>query len=229
MVLELLRTFPSAIESLLALPDWIGEHRELLSLAGVQVEPVNLETLEKISSLQTPNKVYALVGISPVKPSKTAVSSGLSLYLDGIQDPGNLGTILRIADWFGLAAVFCSPSCVEWSNPKVVQASMGSFFRTPVDYLTLPELARQYPGLPVWGATMEGESIYTASFSGNALVVIGSEAHGISPETAALIGHWTGIPPFGNSAPESLNAAVSAGIICAVLRGRETGFSPIPC
>lgn len=227
MAFELLDAHPGNIELSLALPDWIEQHRKWLDDRNIRVEAVSEEVLEKISSLQTPNKVYLLVSMAPAPPAPERVENGLSLFLDGIQDPGNLGTILRIADWFGLAAVFCAPHCVEWANPKVIQASMGSFFRTPVEYVALPALRERFPALPCWGTSMEGQSIYTAAIPSRALIVIGSEAHGISAETAALMDSWTGIPSFGEGGSESLNAAVAAGIACAVLRGRGSGMSPI--
>lgn len=124
---ELLSASPEKVEMVIALPEWIEENQSLLQRAGRPVEAVSEFVLHQISALQTPNKVYLLVEMNPVAPDPAEVASGLSLYLDGIQDPGNLGTILRIADWFGLAAVFCDPQCVEWANPKVIQASMGSF------------------------------------------------------------------------------------------------------
>lgn len=225
---ELLSTSPGKVEQILALPDWIEENRSLLQASQQPVEPVTEEILRKISSLQTPNKVFLLTDMSPNIPDEKSVANGLSLYLDGIQDPGNLGTILRIADWFGLAAVFCAPHCVEWSNPKVIQASMGSFFRMPVEYILLPDLLQRYPKLPVWGTAMEGESIYQAPISGQALIVIGSESHGVSEETRGHIRSWAQIPPHAGSNSESLNAAVATGIVCALIRGRSSGLVPIP-
>jgi TrmH family RNA methyltransferase len=227
IALELLREAPGEIDALYALPDWIREHEVLLGDAGVTPEPLSPEDLARISSLQTPNRVYVLTGMGPPAPDPARVSRDLSLYLDGVQDPGNLGTILRIADWFGLAAVFCAPHCVEWANPKVIQASMGAFFRTPVAYLPLPDLLAQYPELPVWGTAMDGQSVYQAPFSAKALIVVGSESHGVSEETARQIGHWMGIPAYGPGGSESLNAAVATGIVCAVIRGRSLGMGPL--
>lgn len=221
---ELLASAPGKVEAVYALQEWIQSNRKLLSDAGRPVEVVSEEELVKISSLQTPNKVYVLVDMAPAPPLADRVENGLSLFLDGIQDPGNLGTILRIADWFGLAAVFCAPHCVEWTNPKVVQASMGSFFRIPVDYLPFESLLQRHPTLPVWGASMEGQSLYQAPLSSRALIVIGSESHGISPEVAGKVKGWIGIPRQEGSGSESLNAAVASGIICAVIRGRCIGM-----
>lgn len=225
---ELLTAAPQNVESVYALPEWIQSNQPLLSAARRPVEAVSEEDLGKISSLQTPNKVYLLVAMEPVQPQADRVENGLSFFLDGIQDPGNLGTILRIADWFGLAAVFCAPHCVEWANPKVVQASMGSFFRTPLEYLSFEDLLQRHPGLPLWGASMEGQSLYQAPLTTRALIVIGSESHGISPEVAEKIHGWIGIPRQEGSAGESLNAAVASAIICAVIRGRRAGMPPIP-
>jgi TrmH family RNA methyltransferase len=224
---ELLSSLPQKVEAIYALAEWIQSNEKLLSTAGRPVEAVSEEELRKISSFQTPNKVYVLAATDPAQPLAERVENGLSFFLDGIQDPGNLGTILRIADWFGLAAVFCAPHCVEWANPKVVQASMGSFFRTPLEYLSFEDLLQRHPGLPVWGASMEGQSLYQAPLTARALVVIGSESHGISPEVAGKIHGWIGIPRQEGSAGESLNAAVASAIICAVIRGRSEGMPPI--
>lgn len=227
MALELIAAFPAAIEMVIALPEWIGEHQDLLYACQAPVEPVSRTILESISSLQTPNQVFLLVGMAPPAADTVRVENGLSLYLDGIQDPGNFGTILRIADWFGVEAVFCAPNCVEWSNPKTIQASMGSFIRIPVEYTSLADLRRRFPGLPVWGASMNGESIYHAPLPGRGIVAIGSESHGISKETGLLVDKWIGIPSFGKKGPESLNAAVATGVICAVIRGREAGYPAV--
>lgn len=227
IALELLSAFPEKIEWVVALPDWIEENQAILSHAGRPVVPVSEDVLHKISSLQTPNKVFLLMEMTPAAPDPADVANGLSLFLDGIQDPGNLGTILRIADWFGLAAVFCAPHCVEWANPKVIQASMGSFFRMPCEYVPLSELLARFPDLPVWGASMEGESVYQAPISPRGLLVIGSESHGISEETTKKVHSWISIPAHSGSGSESLNAAVATGIICALVRGRSAGISPI--
>ena len=227
IALELLAANPEKVELVLALPEWIAENQSLLLSCNRPVEQVNEEILRRISSLQTPNKVYLLVEMNPTTPDAAQVSNGLSLYLDGIQDPGNLGTILRIADWFGLAAVFCAPHCVEWSNPKVIQASMGSFFRMPVEYLSLSEILRRFPELPVLGTAMDGESIYSASVTPHSLIVVGSESTGISIETGALVQSWISIPPHGDRSSESLNAAVATGIFCALIRSRGDEISTI--
>ena len=222
IALELLTASPRKVELAIALPAWAEENRKLLESSGVPLETVSGETLEKISSFQTPNKFYLLVSTAPASPNPQAVNTGLSLYLDGIQDPGNLGTILRIADWFGLSAVFCAPHSVEWANPKAIQASMGSFFRTPVEYLSLTVLRERHPALPVYAASMDGESVYSASVPAAAILVIGSESHGISAETAQQVNAWLGIPSFGEGKTESLNAAVATGILCAVIKGKES-------
>lgn len=218
---ELLRFRPDAAEFVAALPDWIEENRTLLAAFSGELAEVSPEELKKISSLQTPNRVYLLAAMAPPSPREEDVAAGLSLFLDGIHDPGNLGTILRIADWFGIAAVFCAPNCVEWANPKVIQSSMGSFMRVPVSYLSLQEIIEQFPGLSRWGMDMGGESLYRAPLSPPALLALGSESHGVEAENKALIQSWLAIPPHPGSGAESLNAAVAAGIACALIRGRE--------
>ena len=146
---------------------------------------------------------------------------GWGLFLDGIQDPGNLGTILRIADWFGISRVFSSPDCVDPFNPKVVQATMGAFLRVSCIETTIDRLYQEYPGIPIYGEVMDGENVFHTSLKGaNGIIVIGNEGSGISPEAERLLSHRISIPPAAHSGAESLNAAVATGILCAVFRNR---------
>ncbi|MDP4151167.1 MAG: RNA methyltransferase, partial [Bacteroidota bacterium] len=143
--------------------------------------------------------------------------NSLSLLLDGIQDPGNLGTILRIADWFGIRQVACSTDCADVFNAKTVQSTMGSICRVGVMYGDLPALVARYPGLPVFGATLEGRSVYEMERPGKGMIVIGNESKGIRPELLAAIRVPVTIPRIGSA--ESLNAAVATGIILSHLVG----------
>ena len=145
----------------------------------------------------------------------------LSLYLDGIQDPGNMGTILRIADWFGVDCVFSSPDCVDPYNPKVIQATMGAFLRVSCIETTIERLHEEHPGLPIYGAVMDGENVFHANLkSKEGIIVIGNEGRGISSEAESLLSQRISIPPAAHSGAESLNAAVATGILCAVFRER---------
>jgi TrmH family RNA methyltransferase len=138
-----------------------------------------------------------------------------TLLLDGIQDPGNLGTIIRTADWFGFKQVICSTDTAEAYNPKVVQASMGSLARMEVIYTNLEDLIRN-SSLPTFAATLGGTSIFETNFGSEGLLILGNEGNGIRPEILEKVGNQVTIPQFG--AAESLNVAVSAGIFCAEVR-----------
>ena len=176
---------------------------------------VSQAELERLSNFKTPNQVWMLVERNTeVQSSKFKIqSSKLILALDRIQDPGNMGTMLRTADWFGIRRVVCSRDTVSCYNPKVVQASMGAVLRTQVDYVDLPEwLATS--GMPIYGASLQGEPIVGSEFgtSREAVLLIGNESRGISPEAMAYVTHPVLIPNLGGTA-ESLNASVAAGIL----------------
>lgn len=133
--------------------------------------------------------------------------------LDGVSDPGNLGTIIRTADWFGIRHLYCTPHCVELTNPKVVQSTMGSIFRSQVEYLAVDQLVPKIKsaGYLLSGAVLNGDSVYTTSFSSAHAIVIGSESHGISESLLHHLDHRITIP--GEAGAESLNASVAAGIL----------------
>ncbi|MBQ3872952.1 MAG: RNA methyltransferase [Bacteroidales bacterium] len=187
--------------------------------AKYRKEDIGDAAMERISSLSSPSPVLAVVK-QPSRPFK-APSQGLYLALDGIRDPGNLGTILRIADWFGIDAVYASPDTVELYNPKVVQATMGAIFRVPFYTADIPNLCRSYDG-PVYGTFLDGENMYGKSLSASGIIVIGNEANGISKETAACVSDRLYIPPYpaGESGSESLNAAIATAITVAEFRRR---------
>jgi len=179
---------------------------------------VSDEELLKISLLQSPNKVLA-VGEMPT-PSAINFSgeSGLLLALDGIKDPGNLGTLIRTADWFGVRHLFCSADCVDAYNPKVVQSAMGSLFRMQIHYGDLNMFiaeAKSSGGYKVIGAGADGIPYSDCDSSGNIMLVIGSESHGIGQSTLSLLDVKAGIPKNNNSKAESLNAGVAAAILMA--------------
>ena len=142
------------------------------------------------------------------------------LILDAIRDPGNMGTIIRTADWFGFPQILCSEDCVEYTNPKAIQASMGSFTRTKIVYTDISEYLKMQSHRNIYGLSMTGESIQKQSFKFNDIIIIGSESHGISAVTASYINKSIAISMFrhGASAPESLNAAIAAGIFMYAYR-----------
>ncbi len=184
---------------------------------NIKCLPVTADDMMKISTLDTPQGILAIVCMKQAVTTfpLPALRNSYSLFLDGIQNPGNLGTIIRTADWFGIDRIVCSEDCAELYNPKVIQASMGSAARIPVCYLSLDLLLRE-TDVPVYGAFLEGASVYETDFGQEAIVVLGNEGSGISANTAACIQHRVTIPRFG--AGESLNVAVSAGIFCAAIR-----------
>ncbi len=171
--------------------------------------------MKRISELQSPSPVMAIVQIPEYKIEISLLNSGLHLVLDSIQDPGNMGTIIRIADWFGIQNIFCSESCVDAYHPKVVQASMGSIARVQVFEKNILEVL-SVSTLPKILTDIHSEStIYNNQLPGYGMIVIGSEGQGVSAEVKKLCTHAISIPKFGKA--ESLNAAVATGIICAAL------------
>lgn len=180
------------------------------------------QTIDSISSLDTPAGVLALLDMPLANEVSSdnvipTLSTGLSLYLDGLHDPGNLGTIWRIADWFGVDQLFLSSDCVDLYNPKTIQASMGAFLRVNGHVRQLAALRSEHPELTILGTCIHGGADgLTCNWSPNTLLVIGSESHGIRAEYHELLDGWLSIPRGRQSSgAESLNAAVAAGILCA--------------
>ena len=184
-------------------------------------QPVNIiseEALKSISFLSTPQIAVAVFHIKKYKPLKI---KSLTLALDGVRDPGNLGTIIRMCDWFGIKKIICSRDTVDCYNPKVVQASMGSLTRVKVYYENLAETLSQ-TDLPIYVADMNGESIYSSSIEQKSILVMGSESHGISAEVQDLMYKSLSIPQFGkNQETESLNVAMATSIILSEFK-RQT-------
>ncbi len=182
-------------------------------------ESISTDELRKISALTTPNQVLAVVEKPSQELAASDFSIGINLVLDGIADPGNLGTIIRIADWFGIKNILCSNDSVDVSSPKVIQSSMGSITRVKVSYTNLRDFLTHIKsvGTPIYGATLSGDSIYTAKLNPNALIIMGSESHGISPEIEDFISRKITIPAF-NDRIDSLNVAVATAIICSEFR-----------
>ncbi len=197
-----------SIEAIYALPEWIAAHPEAKALEISETE------LQRISQLQQPHQVLALVKQWDNKIPDGEADSWI-LGLDQIQDPGNLGTIIRIADWFGVVHIICQPDTADMYNPKVVQASMGSLARVRVLYDDLGKWIRQHPETLVYGATLEGRDIAQLKNPKKGLLIIGNEARGISEELLEAINVRLTIPRKGGA--ESLNAAVATGILLSHL------------
>ena len=180
---------------------------------SIEVNRVEAFELEKMSLLQTPNQVVAVAKM-PSKTDAINLTGKLTIVLDGIQDPGNLGTIIRIADWFGVQQIVASEDTVDVYNPKVIQATMGSFMRVSVAYKNIADWLPTLQ-LPVYGALLEGENIFTTKLPTQGILVIGSEAKGIRENCIDFITHPVTIPKIGGA--ESFNAGVATGIIVAQL------------
>jgi RNA methyltransferase, TrmH family len=216
MIAELLLQKHFEVDALYGLERWASENDVLLRPVLEKFNPTGAAELKKVSTLSTPNRVLAVVNMPEQPPVPVLPPHGHWFYLDGLQDPGNLGAILRIADWFGMRPVFCSPDCVDAYNPKVVQAGMGAFLRVPVFEIALPDLLARVPGLPVCGAVLDGENVFKTKLPERGLVVIGNEGRGIGAEAGALLTRRIGIPRPPGGGAESLNAAVAAGILAGV-------------
>ncbi len=183
---------------------------------------VSAKELERISGLKTPNGAIALIDIPPPSPFPNTAFSDLIIMLDEIKDPGNMGTIIRTADWFGIKHIVCSTDSVDIFNPKVVQATMGSLSRVKVFHTDLVSFLKSKPlSTPVYGTLLNGENIYGTQLSGNGIIVIGNESRGISRNLLPFITHPVYVPHFPatkNPTAESLNASVATAIVCAEFR-----------
>lgn len=214
------------IHSVYGLPDWIAANEKRLQRANIEYHLTSQTELERISQLTTPNNVVALAYQNKPTFAVNTLKGKLVLVLDGVGDPGNMGTIIRIADWFGIDTVVCSANSVEQYNPKTVQAAMGSLFRVGVFYTDLvtfiTEYKSEFAGNGVYAANLGGENLYGKPIKTPCLLVMGSESHGISKPVEKLATGLITIPSFGNSKAESLNVAVSTAIICGEIRRCET-------
>lgn len=220
LVSELLLSRFNILE-IFAVNTWSDAHKINPSIA---VTEVTASELERISGLTTPNMVLALVEIPQNQVIEASAFEKLIFVLDEIKDPGNLGTIIRIADWFGISTIICSENTVDVYNPKVVQATMGSIARVNLQYTDLAVFFKSLPSeIPVYGTLLNGENIYSQTLSKNGLIVIGNESKGISDELLPYISQKLYIPSYaenpGNKA-ESLNASVAAAIVCAEFKRR---------
>ena len=204
------------IETICALETWIQRNEFILEPFFNKIITVSEAELKQISNLTTPNKVLIIAKIPPPQYDDDLIQNTFSFYLDGIQDPGNMGTIIRIADWFSIPYIFCSKTCVDMWQPKVVQASMGAFLRVQVIEMDFFDLKNRFPNLPTFAAILRGDNIFENNkFPKQGIVIIGNEGSGISENIIAQADFKITIP--GGGGAESLNAAVSTGIIAATL------------
>lgn len=214
----------SEIVSICATEDFIKEHDAHITAKNVVAEVISQHELQSISCLQHPDDCFLVVKKKNPHPDFSYIASTLSVYLDGIRDPGNLGTILRLCDWFGIKNVYCSSDTVDVYNPKVIQSSMGSFLRVMPFYISLSELCEHFPSsalFDVYGTFMEGENVLSIEKFSPGILVVGNESNGIREEINKLITRRITIPSFSTSA-ESLNAAMA----CAVILGQYRRLTP---
>ncbi len=201
--------------------------RNLYALEGHfdgRAERVNEKEMERISQLKSASTSLAVVEQPRHKSVKSAPAGALSLALDGVQNPGNLGTIIRLADWFGVEDIFCSEDTADCFNPKVVQATMGAILRVRVHYLPLADFLRhtRESGVEVYGTMLDGDNIYDTELASSGVIVMGNEGRGVSAECAASFSQRLLIPAYSaaGQGSESLNVAMATGIVCAEFRRR---------
>ena len=184
---------------------------------------VNEEELKKASFLRTPQGIIGLFKQKSTPLDPSVPQHELCLALDDVQDPGNLGTIVRIADWFGIKNIYCSNGTADAFSPKTVQATMGALARVKLHYCDLKELISKLDDVPVFGTFLDGKNIYENELSANGLIMMGNEGNGISKEVSELINKRILIPnyPQGNETSESLNVAIATAIVCSEFRRRQ--------
>jgi RNA methyltransferase, TrmH family len=216
---ECIQSAAQDIRAVYALKPWLDDVSGILAkLEPGIVQEVDEAVLLRISQMQTPNQVLLVMAEKPPAAPPSAVDRPI-LVLDEIQDPGNFGTLLRTGDWFGIHTIVCAQDCADIYNPKVIQASMGSFLRCTVAYTDLEEWIDQLSGkVPVYGTVLDGKSIFEYGAMDRGLIMIGNESRGLSAGLQQRTIHRVTIPRIG--AAESLNAAVAAGIVMGMLTRR---------
>jgi RNA methyltransferase, TrmH family len=232
IISDLLKENAQKINTIIATTEWLDCNRSLLGQHVDEVIEAGMADLEKISSLETPPPAIAVLNMKEPVWDEEVISSEWSLMLDTIQDPGNLGTIIRTADWFGIRNVICNPQSVDYYNPKVIQASMGAIFRVNIHYTELAPLlenCRQKLQLQVYGTFMKGKSIYEMDAVSKGIMLFGNESKGISPDLLPYIDQQVTIPPGRKNQAhiESLNVASAVAIACSVIATPRRG-TPTP-
>lgn len=215
---ELLRHFPCKLVA--ATSEWLVKNRQ--KLPPCEVVEVTSEELTRASLLRTPQQVLGVFELPQPQLSLSTPLSSLCLALDGVQDPGNLGTIIRLADWFGIEHIYCSPGTADAFSPKCVQATMGAIARVQLHYTPLPELIAALPGVPIYATLLDGDDLYSQPLTAHGLIIMGNEGKGISKEVRELVNHKLYIPnyPYARETSESLNVAIATAIVCAEFRRR---------
>lgn len=219
LVGDLAGHFPCRL--LIATTDWLSSHPHFKADETIEVSQ---DELSRASLQKAPQDVLAVFGQPSYEFTPQIIRHSLCLALDDVQDPGNLGTIIRLADWFGIEDIFCSIGTVDAFNPKTVQATMGALARVRIHYCELPQLIASLKETPIYGTFLNGNVIYSETLSANGLIVMGNEGKGVSPEVEKLINKRLYIPnyPRERETSESLNVAMATGIVCAEFR-RQAG------
>ena len=213
-VLETIELVPGNVQRIFAVSRFVSNNSEQLKNVRSKIIEISEDELRKISLQANPNEVLAICRNLDFPEENFDGSNSFSLYLDDIRDPGNMGTIIRLADWFGIKVIYCTDESCEVYNPKVIQASMGAFLRVQVIYCGLAGLIERYSVKNVYGAVLNGRNIYEEDLQ-NGIVVIGNEANGISELNLENVNLPLTIPAASGNGTESLNAAMATAIICS--------------
>ena len=221
----LLSGFP--VEEIFASQRWMDSNQKAIRENKIPFNVVNRQEMESISSLSTPQEVLALCSF-PKEEISEIEGSDLVLLMDSIRDPGNAGTLIRLADWFGVKAIFASEDTVEWTNPKVIQASMGSFIRVRPHYVNAVEWLKSLDKKTgVFAADLEGDDLYSTNYTGSGVIILSNESRGLSTELEPFVTRKIHIPRFSkhDQQVESLNAAMAGAVILGEFcrRGRIAG------
>jgi TrmH family RNA methyltransferase len=227
LVSELLEEKAHTLNMIVATSDWLHQNRNRLHEGIFEIIEAGESEFRKITSFENPTGVLAVMPIPVFLQDNNDLAGQLSISLDTIQDPGNLGTIIRTADWFGIRHIYCSTGCADWLNPKVVQSSMGAILRVSVHYLDLKVLLEQLyqkNNYPVYGSLLEGRSLFETDLSDCGMILFGNESRGIHPDLLRYISMPLTIPSFSAQGGhvESLNVSTAMAIFCSEFFRRRT-------
>lgn len=212
------------VATLVAKPEWLASLATKEKAGAGEIVAVSYDELKRVSTLTSPHNALALVRLPVTAFVASSLPGKLGLALDSVQDPGNMGTIIRVAAWFNIPDIYCSDSSVDAFNPKVIQATMGAIMHVRVHYLSLPDLFREAAAMnvPLFGTSLEGENIYEADLPDEGIILLGNESRGVSDELASFVDRKLMIPYFGKRGEgiDSLNVGMAAAITCSEFRRR---------
>lgn len=222
IVTDILKEGQTNIRQLIATNEWYSANHRLLSGREGEIIEADITDLQRVSSLETPPPVIAVMDMFEQSLNLNELADIWCIALDTVQDPGNLGTIIRSADWFGIRHIVCNDGCADYFNPKVIQASMGAMLRVKLYYEDLATVMKNYANtlkLPVYGTYMDGMPVYDIAANKSGMIVFGNESRGISDELTPFISARIAIPPGSAEKPhiESLNVASAVSVVCSVI------------